>query len=169
MSNIFLNLQPTTRVPVCHIRYFCVPCSWFSRYRTSNLMCTSILPGPKEQNPNEIQHFLCPIISNLLHLWKDGITCPMESMPQGELLLSMFWIMYWLKQATSFVSSSWLLYVTNQPPIKLVGLHPTPTPTSVLSAGYRCMKRTNWLLFGQEVSRAYLVALFCLTLYSILP
>ena len=60
----------------------------------SNLMCTSILPGPKEQNPDEIQHFLHPIISDLLRLWKDGITCPTESMPQGELLLSTFWIMY---------------------------------------------------------------------------
>jgi len=60
----------------------------------SNLICMSILPGPKEQNPDEIQHFLYPIISNLLHVWKDGIICPMESMPQGELLLSILWIMY---------------------------------------------------------------------------
>jgi hypothetical protein len=42
-------------------------------------------------------------------------------------------------------------------------------PTSVLSARYQHMKRTNWLLFGQEVSHAYLITLFCLTLYSILP
>ncbi|KAG1722930.1 uncharacterized protein EDB91DRAFT_1255845 [Suillus paluster] len=30
------------------------------RYRTSNLMCTSILPGPKEQNLDQIQQFLRP-------------------------------------------------------------------------------------------------------------
>ena len=51
-------------------------------------MCMSILPGPKEQNPDEIQQFLWPIVSDLLHLWKDGIMCPTESMPQGELHLT---------------------------------------------------------------------------------
>lgn len=55
-----------------------------SRYRTSNLLCTSILPGPKEQNPDEIQRFLRPIISDLLRLWKDGIKVPTESRPEGE-------------------------------------------------------------------------------------
>ncbi len=141
----------------------------FSRYHTSNLMCTSILPCPKEQNPDEIQCFLWPIVSNLLRLWKDGITCPTESMPQCEFVLSMLWIMYWLKQATSFVSSSWLSYVTNLSLIKLVGLHPTPTPTSAHSAGYQRMRRTNQPLFGQEVSHACLISLSSLTLYSILP
>jgi hypothetical protein len=48
-------------------------------------MCTSILPGPKEQNPDQIQRFLRPIISDLLRLWKFGIKVPMESCPQGTL------------------------------------------------------------------------------------
>ncbi|KIK33063.1 hypothetical protein CY34DRAFT_27105 [Suillus luteus UH-Slu-Lm8-n1] len=52
------------------------------RYRTSNLMCTSILPGPKEQNPDQIQCFLHPIVSDLLLLWKDGIKVPTKSCPQ---------------------------------------------------------------------------------------
>ena len=47
-------------------------------------MCTSILPGPKEQNPDEIHRFLRPIISDLLRLWKDGIKVPTESRPDGE-------------------------------------------------------------------------------------
>jgi hypothetical protein len=47
-------------------------------------MCTSILPGPKEQNPDQIQRFLRPIISDLLHLWKFGIRLPTESCPQGK-------------------------------------------------------------------------------------
>jgi hypothetical protein len=59
-----------------------------SRYCTSNLMCTSILPGPKEQNPDKIQWFLCPIISNLLRLWKDGIRVPTESRPEGEVQIT---------------------------------------------------------------------------------
>ena len=51
-------------------------------------MCTSILPGPKEQNPDEIQRFLRPIISDLLRLWKDGIKVPTESRPDGEAYTS---------------------------------------------------------------------------------
>ncbi len=50
-------------------------------------MCTSILPGPKEQSPDEIQSFLQPIISDLLCLWKDGIRVPMESNPDGTLFI----------------------------------------------------------------------------------
>lgn len=46
-------------------------------------MCTSILPGPKEQNPDQIQRFLRPIISDLVRLWKFGVKVPTESCPQG--------------------------------------------------------------------------------------
>ncbi|KAF8839063.1 hypothetical protein BDN67DRAFT_906266, partial [Paxillus ammoniavirescens] len=60
--------------------------SFSFRYRTSNLMCTSILPGPKEQNLDQIQRFLQPIISDLLRLWKHGIVVPTESHPQGCLV-----------------------------------------------------------------------------------
>jgi hypothetical protein len=55
----------------------------------SNLMCMSILLGPKEQNPNKIQRLLRPIISDLLRLWKDGIIVPMESRPEGEVQITM--------------------------------------------------------------------------------
>jgi hypothetical protein len=48
-------------------------------------MCTSILPGPKEQTSDEIQGFLRPIISDLLRLWKEGITVPTESRPDGAI------------------------------------------------------------------------------------
>ncbi len=54
-----------------------------SSYRTSNLMCMSILPGPKEQSPDEFQWFLHPIISDLLRLWKDRIRIPTESRLEG--------------------------------------------------------------------------------------
>ncbi|KAF9227070.1 hypothetical protein BS17DRAFT_637127, partial [Gyrodon lividus] len=49
------------------------------RYHTSNLLLTSILPGPKEQNPDQIQQFLRPIVSDLLHMWGNRIKVPMES------------------------------------------------------------------------------------------
>ena len=57
-------------------------------------MCTSILPGPKEQNPDEIQRFLRPIVSDLLRLWKDGIRVPTESQPEGELFVNVPGITY---------------------------------------------------------------------------
>jgi hypothetical protein len=46
----------------------------------------SIIPGPKEQNPNEIQQFLRPMVSDLLQLWRDGIKVPTESCPEGTRL-----------------------------------------------------------------------------------
>ncbi|KAG2046440.1 hypothetical protein BDR06DRAFT_977476 [Suillus hirtellus] len=51
-----------------------------------NLGVDCILPGPKEQNPNQIQRFLRPIISDLLPLWKVGVQLPMELCPQGWLV-----------------------------------------------------------------------------------
>ncbi|KAG0701855.1 hypothetical protein DFH29DRAFT_999846 [Suillus ampliporus] len=56
------------------------------RYRTANLLCTSILPGLKEQNPDQIQRFLRPIVSDLLRLWKNGIKVLTESCPEGRLV-----------------------------------------------------------------------------------
>jgi len=76
----------------CHLSsgefYYLVPYALclLSRYRTSNLLCTSIIPGPKEQNPDEIQRFLCPMVSDLLWLWRDGIKVPTESCPEGTQL-----------------------------------------------------------------------------------
>ncbi|KAF8547617.1 hypothetical protein OG21DRAFT_1569135 [Imleria badia] len=54
------------------------------RYHTSNLMCVRIMPGPKEQTPDQVQRFLRPIVSDLLHLWKHGIKVPTESHPELE-------------------------------------------------------------------------------------
>ncbi|KIM59498.1 hypothetical protein SCLCIDRAFT_16493 [Scleroderma citrinum Foug A] len=45
-----------------------------------------ILPGPKEQSPDEIQCFLRPIISDQLCLWQDGIRAPTPSCPNGHLV-----------------------------------------------------------------------------------
>ncbi|KIO12223.1 hypothetical protein M404DRAFT_98165, partial [Pisolithus tinctorius Marx 270] len=56
------------------------------RYCTSNLLLTSILLGPKEQSPDEIQCFLRLIMSDLLHLWKEGIWVSTPSCPNGHLI-----------------------------------------------------------------------------------
>jgi hypothetical protein len=79
-------MQPSSRVPVSvlftSVLFFSliVPI----RYRTSNLLCTGILPGPKEQNPDEIQRCLRPIVSDLLRLWRDGLVLSTESKPAGK-------------------------------------------------------------------------------------
>ncbi|KZW01814.1 hypothetical protein EXIGLDRAFT_602604 [Exidia glandulosa HHB12029] len=54
------------------------------RFRTSNLICTSILPGPKEQSPDQVQRFIRPIVSDLLRLWKEGVVIPTPSHPEGR-------------------------------------------------------------------------------------
>ncbi|KIO14438.1 hypothetical protein M404DRAFT_1009458 [Pisolithus tinctorius Marx 270] len=51
-----------------------------------NLGIDCILPGPKEQSPDEIQRFLRPIVSDLLRLWKEGIRVPTPSCPNGRLV-----------------------------------------------------------------------------------
>ena len=58
-------------------------------------MCTSILPGPKEQSPDEIHGYLRPIISNLLCLWKNGIVVPTELRPEGMSLIVIQRIVYY--------------------------------------------------------------------------
>ncbi|KIO00966.1 hypothetical protein M404DRAFT_29173 [Pisolithus tinctorius Marx 270] len=40
------------------------------------------MPGPEEQSPDEVQHYLWPIISDLLQLWKHGIKVPTKSQPE---------------------------------------------------------------------------------------
>lgn len=54
------------------------------RFRTANLICTSILPGPKEQSGDEVQRFIRPIVSDLLRLWKDGVVIKTPSCPLGR-------------------------------------------------------------------------------------
>ncbi|KZV92705.1 hypothetical protein EXIGLDRAFT_692440 [Exidia glandulosa HHB12029] len=54
------------------------------RFRTSNLICTSVLPGPKEQSGDEVQRFIRPIISDLVRLWKEGVLISTPSCPDGR-------------------------------------------------------------------------------------
>lgn len=67
------------------------------RYRTSNLLLTSILPGPKEQTADEIQRFIRPIVTDLRRLWTHGMMVYTPKYPQG----------------TQTVMSPSLIYLTN--------------------------------------------------------
>lgn len=54
------------------------------RHRVSNILLTSVLPGPKEQTPDELQRFLRPVVNDLKRLWRDGISIHTPSCLPGE-------------------------------------------------------------------------------------
>lgn len=90
-------------------------------------MCTSILPGPKEQNPDQIQRYLRPIVSDLLRLWKFGIKVPTESCPEGDFIFchsASADVVYMTLQVVSFVLFWWRLFVISLQHTRLVVLHP---------------------------------------------
>jgi hypothetical protein len=58
----------------------------WSRYRTANLLLAGIMPGPKEQDFDEVQRFLRVLVNELLRLWEDGVHIPTPSCPEGRLV-----------------------------------------------------------------------------------
>ena len=56
------------------------------RYRASNLLLLGVMPGPKEQDPEEIQAFLHILVGELLRLWKDGMRVVTKRHPEGRLV-----------------------------------------------------------------------------------
>jgi hypothetical protein len=42
------------------------------RYRFSNLIVTGILPGPKEQDADQVQRFMRILVNELIRLWQFG-------------------------------------------------------------------------------------------------
>lgn len=48
------------------------------------MILSGIMPGPKEQDVDQVQRFLRPIVNDLLHLWKNGIVVPTPSCPNGR-------------------------------------------------------------------------------------
>lgn len=49
-------------------------------------MLAAILPGPKEQDPDQIQRFLRVLVNELLRLWRDGVTLKTHRHPEGRLV-----------------------------------------------------------------------------------
>ncbi|THU81127.1 hypothetical protein K435DRAFT_823486 [Dendrothele bispora CBS 962.96] len=56
------------------------------RYRTSNILLWGILPGPKEQDSDEVQRFLRILVNELLRLWRHGIIVKTTKHPHGRLV-----------------------------------------------------------------------------------
>ena len=56
----------------------------YRRFRVSNLILTSIFPGPKEQTCDQVQRCLRPIVNDLYDLWKNGVKIKTPSCEEGE-------------------------------------------------------------------------------------
>jgi hypothetical protein len=56
------------------------------RYRLSNLIFTSILPGPKEQDSEQVQRFMRIMVNELLRLWRHGFWVKTAKHPLGRLI-----------------------------------------------------------------------------------
>jgi hypothetical protein len=57
-----------------------------SRYRFGNLIFTSILPGPKEQDVEQVQPFMRIIVNELIRLWQFGFWVKTAKYPLGRLI-----------------------------------------------------------------------------------
>lgn len=55
-------------------------------YRTANLILAGIMPGPKEQNPDQVHRFLRVLVNELLDLWLNGILVRTPKHPEGRLV-----------------------------------------------------------------------------------
>ncbi|KAF5332890.1 hypothetical protein D9758_017886 [Tetrapyrgos nigripes] len=56
------------------------------RYRTSNILLWGILPGPKEQDCEQVQFFLHILVNELLRLWRHGFIVKTNKFPFGRLV-----------------------------------------------------------------------------------
>jgi len=44
------------------------------------------MPGPKEQNPDQVQQFMCVLVSELLDLWENGLFVRTPKHPEERLM-----------------------------------------------------------------------------------
>jgi hypothetical protein len=57
------------------------------RYRLSNMLLTTILPGPKEQDADQVQRYMRIIVNKLIRLWEHGFWIETDLVPEGRLLV----------------------------------------------------------------------------------
>ncbi|TFK61738.1 hypothetical protein BDN72DRAFT_748493, partial [Pluteus cervinus] len=43
------------------------------RYKVENIYLVGVIPGPHEPSLHELNHFICPMVDNLLELWSPGV------------------------------------------------------------------------------------------------
>ncbi|KAI0069372.1 hypothetical protein K474DRAFT_1610534 [Panus rudis PR-1116 ss-1] len=56
------------------------------RYKAANLILVGVLPGPQEQDGDQIQYFLHYAVEELIPLWKDGVRVVTRKYPAGRLI-----------------------------------------------------------------------------------
>ncbi|KZP21905.1 hypothetical protein FIBSPDRAFT_739745 [Athelia psychrophila] len=56
------------------------------RYRTANLLLDGVMPGPREQDPDQTQRYMRLTVNQLLDLWENGIMVRTHRYPEGRLL-----------------------------------------------------------------------------------
>ncbi|KJA24792.1 hypothetical protein HYPSUDRAFT_53569 [Hypholoma sublateritium FD-334 SS-4] len=56
------------------------------RYRTSNLLLSGIMPGPKEADFDQVHHYMRVVVNELLRLWENGVVIKTPKYPNGRLV-----------------------------------------------------------------------------------
>lgn len=56
------------------------------RYRVANLLLSGIMPGPKEQDPDQVQRFIRIFVNELIRLWESGFIMGTPKYPEGRLI-----------------------------------------------------------------------------------
>ncbi|VDB84878.1 unnamed protein product [Peniophora sp. CBMAI 1063] len=54
------------------------------KFRVMNMILVGILPGPKEQDFDQVQRFMRPVVNELLRLWEQGFVMSTKRYPQGR-------------------------------------------------------------------------------------
>lgn len=54
----------------------CINLPMSIRYKPENLILVGIIPGPHEPSLESVNHFLMPLVNDLLQLWNPGLTLP---------------------------------------------------------------------------------------------
>lgn len=88
MSFSIVNLPPYLRLVLDQCGWLFVAAYWhsFGSYRASNLLLSMIIPGPKETNPDQTQHYVRVLVNELLRLWHKGQVLPTYRTTQGRLV-----------------------------------------------------------------------------------
>ena len=82
MSFCIANLSPEYRyVHNFMLLHLLNPCS---SYHTANLLLAGIMPGPREQDYDQVQRYLRILVNDLLQLWKEGIVLPTPTCSEGH-------------------------------------------------------------------------------------
>lgn len=85
--NPFRNRKGGKGASVGAIYMICLNLPPNIRHKLENVYLAGIIPGPKEPSTSQINHFLKPLVEELVRFWKDGIFYQQtRSFPQGRLV-----------------------------------------------------------------------------------